>query len=196
MATEHKVRRIPWERVQSGLLPALEQARERASLEPLGDWLDVESLDESDYVLTGRKYLLFGVEQRDLINAHKLLLLGLVRVSEERLDLGSAGVGIADALRAGARHPEALALWEALMGWDHGLPEWLTGHEGPSLASPEEVAALREHMPSVREERRVASDPALAEGADAMAALLERCGEGEGLAITAESSSGAPTWNG
>lgn len=191
---EHIVRRLPWEPVGSGVLPALEQAREQASLEPLKDWIDVERLDASRYILTGRKYLLFGAEQHTLFGGSELLLLALDRLTEERLDLEGAGAGIADALRSSGRHAETLALWEAVMGWDHNLPDWMTGHEGPSLVTPPEVARLREAMGAIAEEPRVASAPALAGKAGALSELLSRCGEQDGLAITAQASGASPTW--
>ncbi len=186
MAQRTVVHRISWARARDELVPALERAREEASLEPLRSLLDVDRLDRQQFILTGRRYLVFGPEDHKLIGSSTLLADGLVALAEESVDLGEAPEAIVDALRASGEHPTARARFEELLGPDHGTPAWLRGNQAPSLVSPEEVAELRAVLPEVLALPAVASDPDLARAAAELSALLTRCVEGspaQGLGV-------------
>jgi hypothetical protein len=190
MPAQHLVRRIPYRQITEQLWPAFEAAREQGSLEPLRPFLDVDRLDPQAHILTGRRYLLFGPEQRSLIGVRSLVVQALDRLAAETLDLGPAVPRVASILRRRGDRPEELRRWESLFDWDHNLPRWMRGQHGPSLASPEEATALREGLDDVRA-LAVELDERLGDPLRALGELLDRRGTDEGLAITARAPDGS-----
>lgn len=178
MPTTHVLRRIPFEPLVEQVFPALADARDRATLDPLSPYLDIGKLDPDRYILTGRRYLIFGPEQRDLMHVSELLARVVSKMSAETLDIGDDKlVRIVDAIRASGSLVDALPAWEALTQPDRGLPEWIRDGEGPSLITPDEIVKLRSTLPEVRALPAIAEDPELRNATAELEQLLDHAGD-------------------
>lgn len=176
------------------MLPAFEQARARGRLEPLRPFVDLDALDPARHVLTGRKYLLFGPEQRDLFNLRPLLVEALDTLAAERLDVGASGAAFAKVLREGG-HERLLSLWEPVLDWDHNLPDWMRGYEGPGLVPPPERKTLRDSFVTVFDLPEVRADARLYADLQRMHTLVDACADDDGLGLTCRVTGGeSPTW--
>lgn len=170
--------RVPHAQVVDGLFPALEAARKDGSLAPLEPFVSHEHLDSDRHILTGRKYLLFGAEQRELIGVAQLVGRALAHMAAESASMGEAAERVCELIRAHVESGplrDSLPLWEAIEGYDHNLPEWMCGEEGPSLIDPDEVDRLRAVLPELMNHEEVTSNAELADALRALAALLSRC---------------------
>ncbi|MEM9188262.1 MAG: hypothetical protein AAGF12_03760 [Myxococcota bacterium] len=144
-----------------GLLTALDAAREQGSLEPLADFMDIGELDPQRHILTGRKFLLFGPAQRDLIATDILLDLGLHRTAHAAASVGNAPEAIATRLQAAGRD-EGVGNWLALLQPGHGVPPWLQHEGAPGILRGDDLDAFRASLAALLDSPAAAEDPGLA----------------------------------
>ncbi len=177
MALVGSVDRIPWTHAER-LLAAFEKAREYEAMTPLEGLLRERQI-EGLKVERKKKLLWFGKGERFIAGGAEALALALERDRLENLDVEDAPAKLLGALAGSAEDASAAAVIREVFAPDHGLPAWLAD-QGPSLVAPGEIAALGEALEKTRGAWEVAGVTALM---SALAALVARCGAGEGLLL-------------
>lgn len=134
--------------MEQQVLPALAKAHSQASLRPLEGMLPKDVLKQGAHILTGRRYLLFGPEERKLIGIDTLLRQVLREHAQDTFPRASRLRELAQELQRSPHHGEASgALRRALLP-DAEVPPWLQTGSGPGILPPalgtQLAAALRE----------------------------------------------------
>ena len=154
-------------------MPAFDKARETATLEPLRSVVPGHLLDADEHILRGRRYLLFGPDERKLIGVGRLLTGALRQASSSSLEAGEHTQELADAVTASGRYPEAALRWSRLLQPDHGLPRWMIGDLGPSVVGPDETSMLATDLEAFAELPVVQDDEALEAHVRDLSAFLQ-----------------------
>ena len=136
------VLRFSWNAWSEEILPAFLDARETASLDPLRTLIPSDQLDEERHILRGRRYLLFGPDERKLIGVGRLLADALRARADATLSIGDHAVALSEAVVASGACAGAAERFSRQIEPDRGLPPWMAGEVGPSLIPPRDVPGV------------------------------------------------------
>lgn len=164
--------RFQWTGWTDQVLPAFEAARDQASLEPLKGLVPDRQLDPGRHILSGRRFLLFGPEERRLMQLGPLVHGAVSQLAEARMDTGGDLESIATRLTATRAFGEAgLALSIVLRG-DGGLPKWMQSGSGPTVLKPQDTTQLAALLTAAVDDDALADHPALQTRLKALATFL------------------------
>lgn len=178
MTVRYGADRIPWGSAER-LIEAFERAYVEESLVPLEPLLRPSQL-EALKVTREKKFRFFGKEVRRMPQASVQLAVTLERERIEFVDLDTAPMTLAAALRGDPSHATTRTTILELFANDHGLPKWMAGDEGPSLISPPDVKRLLDTLEAVRESWGAAH---AIEPLGQLCAMARRCAKDDGMMI-------------
>ena len=147
----HTVRRFVWSDWRHCILPAFEKGRDTASLDPIRSLLKPEDLASDDldvdaHILRGRRYLLFGRDERKLIGVGHLLSRVLRARGTATLPVGERAAVLSQTVLASGECPDSAHRFTEQLQPDHGLPPWMVGDRGPSIVSADAAATVRKDL--------------------------------------------------
>ena len=132
----------------ASFFPALRDARDKASLSPLREYLP-EVPDEEKHVLTGKRYIVFGPEVRKLIGVGRLTSAAVRHASGHTVNLGDHCDNLLGALNTSGGFLVEREILESFSHWSFGLEDWMKDEVGPSLFPAKTFSNLMKNWGSV-----------------------------------------------